>query len=140
MTWPDPELLAGADEPCRPLLAELPEFGELAELPELPELAELAECDELPAAEPPDPAELVLRLLCWDVVACAEPGRQSATPAAVSMLARPAAAVTARSRAWCRSRAAACCVRFAGRAGAGSGVIGCLPWWADAPSLACLVL
>ncbi len=59
MTWPDPELLAGADELCRPL----PDFDELAEL------------DDLPAAELADPPELVLRLLCSDVVACAEPGR-----------------------------------------------------------------
>ena len=63
MTWPDPELLAGDDELCRPLPDELLDLDELAEL------------DDLPAAELADPPELVLRLLCSDVVACAEPGR-----------------------------------------------------------------
>jgi hypothetical protein len=62
-------------------------------------------------------------LLCWVDVACADPGRLYATPAAVSTLARPAAAVTPRSRARLRSLAAIRCVRPPSRVRPESGVI-----------------
>jgi hypothetical protein len=123
--------------PCRPLLDELlPEF-ELAEL-ELPEPDELPEVDDLLVLDPP----VLVTELCWAVVACADPARVEATPAAASTLARPAAAVTARSLDRLRFLAAIRGIRPAvpaetgpagtGRAGLGgggtdSGVIGCLP-------------
>jgi len=89
----------------RPLL-ELPEL-ELAE----PELRELVPADDwLPDFDEPDEA--------WTAVPCAGPGSVYVTPAAVSTLAMPAAAVTALSLA-----------RFLFRLATAdrSGVIGALP-------------
>lgn len=97
----------------------------LFELPE-PELAEPEPVEaELPdVAEPagPVPEALDEPDEAWVVVACAGPGSVYVTPAAVTRLARPAAAVTARSLARFRSRVATA---------AGSGVIGVLPALAD---------
>jgi hypothetical protein len=106
------------------------------ELPE-PELAELDDLlDELPEA---DPLAIPAELPRVDV-ACADPGRLKATPAAASTPARPAAAVIVRTLARLRSLAAICCVRPPARGGAESGVIGCLPLEADASSLASVLL
>jgi len=67
VTWPDPELLAGADVLFRPLLDELDDL----------EPDELEELDALLAADLPDPLALVplVLLVCWPAVAWAEPGR-----------------------------------------------------------------
>jgi hypothetical protein len=78
---------------------------------------------ELPEADLPELAELP----CWVDVACADPGRLYATPAAVSTLARPAVAVIVRSRIRWRSLAAIRCVRPPSRVRPESGVIWCLP-------------
>jgi hypothetical protein len=118
---------------------------ELLEL-ELLEL-ELPELDDLLALAPP---VLDAELPRWLVVACADPGRLTATPAAVSMLARPAAAVIRRSLARLRSLAAICGARPPVPAGtvpgwtvpgwSGPGVIGCLPLEADTSRLASRLL
>jgi hypothetical protein len=81
---PEPELAAGAEVPLRPL--ELPEL--LAD--EL--LAEEELFDEDALDVPLEREEC-----CAAAVACVDPGRVRATPAAASTLAAPAAAVTARS-------------------------------------------
>lgn len=107
--------------PCKPLLDEL-----------LPEL----ELDVLLALE----LDVLLALLCPVVVACADPGRLAATPAAVTTLASPAAAVMARILARLRSLAAICGARLVGRGWTGSGGIGCLPLGPDDSRLACLFL
>jgi hypothetical protein len=63
---------------------------------------------------------LVAELGCWVVVACADPGRLTATPAAVTTLASPAAAVIARILTRLRSLAAICRARLVGRGWTGS--------------------
>jgi hypothetical protein len=87
VTWPDPELLDGADEPCRPVLDD-----------------ELLELDDLRALAP------VCAVVVWwlAAVVCVDPGRLAATPPAATRLARPAAAVTVRILARLRSLAAVC--------------------------------
>jgi hypothetical protein len=60
--------------------------------------------DELP--EPLDAELAELPEECCAVAARDAPGRVTATPAAASTLAAPAAIVTDRSLEWCRSRAA----------------------------------
>jgi len=100
VTWPEPELAPGAVVPERPPLD--PELRD----PELdePELAEPDPDDpefdvpDVPDAEVPDSA-------CAEAdVVSAAAGRDTATPAAPSTLARPAAAVSLRSRERLRSR------------------------------------
>jgi hypothetical protein len=84
-------------------LVELPDLAEPPDFAELPDLAVLAE----------DPVE-GLGVVCAEpesddrstVVACAAPGRVTPMPSAVRTLAAPAAAVTDRSLAWLRFRAA----------------------------------
>jgi hypothetical protein len=94
VTSPEPELLDGADPPCRPPLDEvLPEF------------------DDLAALEP----EFVADVRWLVAVACVDPGRLAATPPAATRLASPAAAVTARILARLRSLAAICGARPVGR-------------------------
>ena len=89
---PDPELAPGADE----LFSPEPDVA-------APEADELEPDDPVAAFELPD--ELVP---CADWCAAeALAGKVAATPAAASTLARPAAAVTARSRFRLRSLAAA---------------------------------
>jgi hypothetical protein len=124
-------LLVGADEPCRPLLL----VDELL----APELALFALEFEL-ELELTVPAPLLVVELRTADVACADPGRVAATPAAATTLARPAAAVIVRSRARLRSLAAICCARFAARGGTGSGDICCLPLGSDVYRLASLLL
>jgi hypothetical protein len=112
---PEPELAVGADELCRPD----PELAE--EL--LPE--ELLPEELLPADVPAEPdlaADWLVLAAEWCADDACAPGRVYATPVAVSTLARPAAAVTARSRFRCRSLTAARAARSAER---GSSVIGC---------------
>jgi len=90
---------------------------EVLEVPELPDLADFLDLcvlpDALVLAEALGEAEgLALacpELACTDrstVVACAAPGRVAPIPSAPRTLAAPAAAVTERSRAWLRFRAA----------------------------------
>jgi hypothetical protein len=83
---------------------------------------------------------VVAEPLCWEVVACADPGRVAATPAAVTTLASPAAAVIARILARLRSLAAICGALLAARGWAGLGDIGDLPLGPDGLRLACLLL
>jgi hypothetical protein len=76
--------------------------GAAALLRLLPDLLDFAELD--PAEREPDelsdPDAVPLRVVAVAaLLAWAEPGRVYVTPAAASTLARPAAAVTARSRA-----------------------------------------
>jgi hypothetical protein len=97
---PEPELAAGAEVPLSPLeLAELLEELLLEE--ELLE-EELLEDDEVPL----EPDEC-----CAAAVACVEPGRATATPAAASTLAAPAAAVTVRNLDWFLALAASAASR-----------------------------
>lgn len=94
VTCPEPELADGANAPWRPLL-ELDELD--LDEPELPDVA-------APDVEPLDLAELEPEATRSATAAACDPGRVYATPAAVSMLAKPAAAVMARSLPLFRSR------------------------------------
>jgi hypothetical protein len=97
-------VLDGADEPCRPVLDEVP-----------------LEPDDLRALVPVCAAEV-----WWLAAACADPGRLAATPPAATRLARPAAAVTVRILARLRSLAAIDAGRAVGRGRMGSGGMGFL--------------
>jgi len=102
---PDPELAPGADELFSPEPdVAAPEADELE--PDDPVAAfELPLPGEVPVPEAELPDELVPRADWCAAEALA--GKVAATPAAASTLARPAAAVTARSRFRLRSLAAA---------------------------------
>jgi hypothetical protein len=93
VTWLEPELLDGADVPCRPALDDA-----------------LPEPDDVAALDP----ELVADVLWLAAVACVDPGRLAATPPAATRLARPAVMVTARILARLRSLAAICGARPVG--------------------------
>jgi hypothetical protein len=103
VTWLEPELLDGADVPCRPPLDEA-----------------LPEPDDVAALDP----ELLADVLWLAAVACVDAGRLTATPPAATRLVRPAATVTVRILARLRSLAAIFGARPVGRARAGSGGIG----------------
>jgi hypothetical protein len=113
VTWPEPELDAGADPgDCSPLeLGELPPDelpdpadgpaeAELPELPERPELLDLLEpLEPLAVAELPDGP--VLAGVAW--LAAWAPGSSSAIPPTAIRLAAVAETATARSRVFPRS-------------------------------------
>jgi hypothetical protein len=116
VTWPDPELDAGAAVDFSPPEPEAEPEPELLE-PELPEPellepeADEPEWHELEAARPcfapvPDvlPCAAAEEAAGW---ACAALARPTAMPPPARTLAAPMAAVTARRRPWPRSRAAA---------------------------------
>jgi len=116
VTWPEPELAAGADPVLSPLEPEFELEPDELELPEL----ELPELDD---EELPD----LLLARCTEfacvLAAPVPPGRVTATPAAAITPAAAAAIVIVRSRDWCRSRAAIAAAREPGRAGPGAGVM-----------------